>query len=574
MTGIYLTARKLAEYGYYVYPVSLTRGGDGKKIVEIQGTWKNSTLEPAESQFEYATGIAIDCEKSGIVVVDVDVHDDKDGNVQLAKAEISIPPTPLVVQTWSGGKHYFYRQPEEAVGSSGNSPVLYVDIRGVGGMIFGPGTTVMNTNKTEIVGRYVTVGTPTRTTELPVLPPEFAATLVKAKVREKVSASTEARQRVEISRYQESLLSAYYVEDLHAIEMAGSSERHAALVSNVPKIIDRGRQLGMTDDEIENDIENAYLDSGGAEWDEKQKILSWASDRVAEDGYDLPTDYVDPDDLRTEALIKEAMTKLYVQTEAKKRIKVKGETPDIGRELDFDEPEGSLYGAAWVKDILPKGETVILFGQRYHGKSLLAMDLGLAVATGRSWHGRTVEAGRVLYLAGEGSVGLPSRRRAWTSHHNLRSADNFIIRDRVPLLAQGSSVAAFQKLIVDEQIDLVIVDTIRRASRGIEIAEPTGAQDIVETLDDLRRVRYGCTVLALHHPTKTNPTEPAGGGTLQDAVSVIHHLTKDDGDIFTLTTTKNKDGDDGERGIFGKKQVDQSVVMTPVTNYAGSNHGF
>jgi hypothetical protein len=56
----------------------------------------------------------------------------------------------------------------------------------------------------------------------------------------------------------------------------------------------------------------------------------------------------------------------------------------------------------------------LFFGDPGCGKSFLAVDLGLSVASGTAFHGRKVKTGPVFYIAGEGHNGFSRRFQAWS----------------------------------------------------------------------------------------------------------------------------------------------------------------
>ena len=62
----------------------------------------------------------------------------------------------------------------------------------------------------------------------------------------------------------------------------------------------------------------------------------------------------------------------------------------------------------------------VLYGPPKSGKTFLALDWALRIATRTDWHGHTVIGGPVLYVSGEGAGGLHSRIRAW---HTANATD-------------------------------------------------------------------------------------------------------------------------------------------------------
>src|SRR5207253_1972667 len=71
--------------------------------------------------------------------------------------------------------------------------------------------------------------------------------------------------------------------------------------------------------------------------------------------------------------------------------------------LSLPRPEWLVEG--WlVRDALN-----LLSGRGGGGKSFLALDLALRVATGRDWHGHALAAGPVIYIAAEGAGEIVQR---------------------------------------------------------------------------------------------------------------------------------------------------------------------
>lgn len=89
------------------------------------------------------TGIAIDCERSDIVVIDVDMHGEVDGiSTWIAlKEQLSIPET-FTVATAGGGYHYYFTDDEGGIRNSAGKLGEGIDVRGAGGCIVAPGSKV------------------------------------------------------------------------------------------------------------------------------------------------------------------------------------------------------------------------------------------------------------------------------------------------------------------------------------------------------------------------------------------------------------------------------------------------
>lgn len=138
-------ALRYASNGVYVFPVKLRARENGKKGVSPIGDWdENSSIDPAviatwwgPEGMRQGQAIAIDTGRSGIVAVDQDVTDGKNGLVEWEKLD----PTPTWrVRSPTGGAHDYYRaDPEHPVTvDSAGAVADGVDVRGQGGFVFAP----------------------------------------------------------------------------------------------------------------------------------------------------------------------------------------------------------------------------------------------------------------------------------------------------------------------------------------------------------------------------------------------------------------------------------------------------
>lgn len=128
------------RFGWYVFPLREPTGDVRGDKLPIPGvSWKSlATNDPLEIELgEYAGhNWALDCGRSGVVVLDVDVKAGKDGRTALSALGETLPPT-LTCRTASGGYHYIY------TGTARNSASKIgdgLDIRGHGGYIVIPGS--------------------------------------------------------------------------------------------------------------------------------------------------------------------------------------------------------------------------------------------------------------------------------------------------------------------------------------------------------------------------------------------------------------------------------------------------
>ena len=165
-TNVYVAALRYASVGYHLYPVTLGLKANGKKkvTVHVKSWTEASTTNTAQiiawfgPGAPYAgTGIGIDCEKSGIAVVDLDEGVAEGGRVkagianwnELIEQHGGAEWEPFRVQTRSGGGHLYFRQRTDAPVFNDSTGKLAgdVDTRGVGGTVFAAPTRIQSTDQ-------------------------------------------------------------------------------------------------------------------------------------------------------------------------------------------------------------------------------------------------------------------------------------------------------------------------------------------------------------------------------------------------------------------------------------------
>jgi hypothetical protein len=139
------TAIKLAESGLFVFPCDDKQPAGDRRLGSDGFKWREyCTNDPGEVSamwhwFGRDCQVALDCGKSGLVVVDLDRKNGKDGVTVFDRwldeygADLSACP---VVETPSGGYHVLFRQPEgNVIGCPVTFKPLGIDIKGIGGYV-------------------------------------------------------------------------------------------------------------------------------------------------------------------------------------------------------------------------------------------------------------------------------------------------------------------------------------------------------------------------------------------------------------------------------------------------------
>src|SRR5262249_54949721 len=72
-----------------------------------------------------------------------------------------------------------------------------------------------------------------------------------------------------------------------------------------------------------------------------------------------------------------------------------------------------------VQGFIEQGVLAVMYGESGHGKSFVALDWALSIATGSRWNGNDVVAGSVLYVVAEGGRNIRKRVMAWLEEHDI-----------------------------------------------------------------------------------------------------------------------------------------------------------
>jgi KaiC/GvpD/RAD55 family RecA-like ATPase len=218
-----------------------------------------------------------------------------------------------------------------------------------------------------------------------------------------------------------------------------------------------------------------------------------------------------------------------------------------------------------ISGILPKGGIVEMHGMPATGKSFIALDMALHVATGSSWHGHSTEQGSVLYVAAEGATGYKRRIEAWESAHGIVDIDSLYFVASGVQLHEDEEVEGLLDTVqrVGVDVSLVIFDTLARCFVG---ADENSSAAMGSLLEGTARIgnELGATTLLVHHTRKDGSTE-RGSIALRGGVDVMMAVERKKAtNILTLSNLKMKDAPDFEDKSFQLASVADSCVIESV----------
>jgi hypothetical protein len=202
---------------------------------------------------------------------------------------------------------------------------------------------------------------------------------------------------------------------------------------------------------------------------------------------------------------------------------------------------------------VPQDGVGILYGEPGAGKSFIALDMALHIATrAKDWHGeeiRGAERGAVLYIAGEGAGDFKIRVAAWKKQNFMPG--EFVPNDRFraildPLdFRSEEDVKALIEAIREAnlpKLSLVVIDTVARATPGADENSSLDMGLFIRACDAVR-VLTGAFVLAVHHPNKNGGLR--GSTALLGAADVVFRFERKKGQFYgRLKCEKMKAGRD------------------------------
>jgi RecA-family ATPase len=188
-----------------------------------------------------------------------------------------------------------------------------------------------------------------------------------------------------------------------------------------------------------------------------------------------------------------------------------------------------------VEGLLPTAGLSTLAGKPKAGKSTLARQLAVAVATGRPFLGRATEQGTVLYLA------IEEKESEVTNHFQLlglRDTDPiYVICGAVP---KDQAVAKLEAALkANEGVKLVIIDTMFKFVGVRDANDYIQVDNALEKLKELAR-NHGAHILCVHHQKKVRTDDEMdgtlGSTAIAGASDTLLTLTVDNSRVRSLST--------------------------------------
>lgn len=209
-----------------------------------------------------------------------------------------------------------------------------------------------------------------------------------------------------------------------------------------------------------------------------------------------------------------------------------------------------------IKDVLPRAELGVIYGESGSGKSFLAIDMLASIARGTDWRGKKAMKGlRCGLIAAEGAGGVRGRFKAYAHHYNIKleeldiavlaNAPNFM--EKTDIVDLGNAMRAYGKL------DVLVVDTLAQVTAG---ANENSGEDMGRVIGHCKTLHKvtGAMIILIHHSGKDASKGARGWSGIKGALDVEIEIIRAEHDRVA-TVSKMKDEEEGAEFGFKLLQV-------------------
>ena len=233
-----------------------------------------------------------------------------------------------------------------------------------------------------------------------------------------------------------------------------------------------------------------------------------------------------------------------------------------------------------VEHLLYRNTLAQLSGPPGSGKTFFALGLACALASrSTEWGEHKIpwkakgNSGSVLYIAAEGVSGMNVRVRAWCEQQQVDPDTlRFYVYPDAVQLGSFTQMEELTELAVSLDCVLVVFDTRARCSVASDENSATEQGEVIKAADHLREAT-GCTVLMIHHGSRSDGSTPRGSNAWDGAVWSDLRVKTDgvpDGQ-FVVHTHKHKDAPAGDDWAFELKPWSVSAAMMPGSDEESRN---
>ncbi len=207
----------------------------------------------------------------------------------------------------------------------------------------------------------------------------------------------------------------------------------------------------------------------------------------------------------------------------------------------------------WLIDKHIKKESLVMIGGAPgSGKSYVALDMALSVATGKPWlEAHPVQQGEVILVACEGRDSLLRRVWSWEDLKNKGQdvEDAYITQAEIVVGTDPNAVNSteqFAKFIEAQAVKpkMIVLDTMNFTLGSCNENDSNLMTEYFTTLSRNLIRRFKCVVVLVHHTNK-GKTDIRGSSAIRGALDALYFVDQTNGQ-FVIENDKHKDRDKGD----------------------------
>lgn len=194
-----------------------------------------------------------------------------------------------------------------------------------------------------------------------------------------------------------------------------------------------------------------------------------------------------------------------------------------------------------IEGLLEVGAQGVIYGPSGEGKTFVALDWALSIATGTLWQGRATRKGPVLYVVAEGGRGMRKRLAAWMQTNRLNAIDDIAFVLEAVQVCDKNDLDTFVERIDEQKLKptLIVLDTFARCFVGRDENSSRGVGEFVAAIHSIQE-QTGASVLAVHHTGKHGDAE-RGSSALRAAADVMFKVSRGNTGTIIVENDKQKD---------------------------------
>jgi RecA-family ATPase len=492
------SAIALGKAGYNVFPLI-----ENGKIPAVGAWQQRATSDEAEirklwTEHDPVLNVTrvkpynIGIHTKDLLVLDVDAKNGKKGLHSLAELDTfeGVPDT-FTVETPTGGLHLYFK-PEAPVGNSAGKLGAGLDVRGDGGYVVGPGST--------IDGKPYSVRKLVVTAEAPAWLERAAGAPAQR--------TTSQKQVVELLDTAPALQRA-----LAALEAAEPAIEGQGGDAHTFKVAAKLKDIGVSELAALQLMLEHWNDRCSPPWDHEGLA------RKVSNAYHYG-----------KKPIGEASAQADFEKAEADPFEPKREPPKTrGELLWWDDEDNAPEPDPLIEGILDKGSCTMIYGKPNVGKTFVAYSIARHIAAGVPFAGREVEQGPVLYIQCEGHSGVSRRRKALRMYFKDKNIPFVVVKASVNLVksAEDREWLGAKVREVTERYGMapaaVVIDTWSAAAPGMD---ENAAGDVSAALSAMKRYTcdQGIALIIVHHEGKNAGGGPRGSSAFVGNVDTVIHV--------------------------------------------------